>query len=140
MARAVVDGRLHGLQLGTGGVAGDDPQWRHGLAAELLEVELGGLRFWWFRGEGERGSGGVVLRAGNAGPFIGGEWQGAVAGMDKPRVARAACGRAWSATCRAREARARCLRVGGGVARFVVVGAGSVGAGRAGVAGFNGAR
>ena len=29
-----------GLHLGTGGVAGDEPQWRHGLAAEWLEMEL----------------------------------------------------------------------------------------------------
>ena len=29
-----------GQHLGTGGVAGDDPQWRRGLAAEWLEIEL----------------------------------------------------------------------------------------------------
>ena len=39
-------------------------------------------------------------------------------GVDKPRVAWAACRRAWSATCRAREARARRLRGEGRMRRW----------------------
>ena len=50
-----------------------------------------------------------------------------MAGMDKPRVAWAACGRARSAAGRAREARARCL----GGARGWRAGDGCVGVARA---------
>ena len=101
-----------GQHLGTGGVAGDDPQWRRGLAAEWLEMELTELLSGctWVKGEGC--GDGVVQGRGLGGAFIGRGGRARVGhggGLRLPRAARVVGGRARSATGRAREARARRL-------------------------------